>query len=229
MRETWVWFPGLGKSPGEEKGYSLQHSDLENSLDCVVRGFTKSQTRLSDFHTLVDEKIFKCLSISKQGNQKGPEDEVLLSCQADGEIPGGLGSGPQKPATRGWLSLAPGSSSWVVPDCFPGRVCPPCPCSASLAPSSSCLSAEHSWLYTLRFSSIFSITPIIISFLKTWTTSSCSLYGCSCKKAWVLKLNKLGFCCSFNSVTADISINPHKSPFVWFLPCKSLMSTHFCL
>ena len=142
---------------------------------------------------------------------------------------GGLENRPQKPATRGWLSLAPGSSSWVVPDCFPGRICPPCPCSASLAPSSSCLNAEHSRLYTLRFSSIFSITPIIISFLKIWSTSSCSLYGCSCKKAWVLKLNKLGFCYSFNSVTANISINPHKSPFVWFLRCKALMSTHFCL
>ena len=27
--------PGLGSSPGEEKGYSLQYSGLENSMDCV--------------------------------------------------------------------------------------------------------------------------------------------------------------------------------------------------
>ena len=26
--------PGLGRSPGEGKGYSLQHSGLENSMDC---------------------------------------------------------------------------------------------------------------------------------------------------------------------------------------------------
>ena len=41
--------PGLGRSPGEGKGYSLQYSDLENSMDCIVHGVTKSQTRLSDF------------------------------------------------------------------------------------------------------------------------------------------------------------------------------------
>ena len=41
--------PGLGRSPGEGKGYPLQCSGLENSMDCIVRGVTKSQTRLSDF------------------------------------------------------------------------------------------------------------------------------------------------------------------------------------
>ena len=42
--------PGLGRSPGEGKGYQLQYSGLGNSMDCVVRGVTKSRTRLSDFH-----------------------------------------------------------------------------------------------------------------------------------------------------------------------------------
>ena len=41
--------PGLGGSPGEGKGYPLQHSGLENSLDCVVHGVTKSWTRLTTF------------------------------------------------------------------------------------------------------------------------------------------------------------------------------------
>ena len=27
--------PGLGRSPGEGKGYSLQYSGLENSMDCL--------------------------------------------------------------------------------------------------------------------------------------------------------------------------------------------------
>ena len=40
----------MGKSPGEGKGYPLQYSALENSMDCIVRGVSKSQTRLSDFH-----------------------------------------------------------------------------------------------------------------------------------------------------------------------------------
>ena len=42
--------PGLGRSPGEGKGYPLQFSGLENSMDCIVNGVTKSQTQLSDFH-----------------------------------------------------------------------------------------------------------------------------------------------------------------------------------
>ena len=42
--------PGLGRSPGEAKGYPLQYSVLENSMDCIVHGSTKSQTRLNDFH-----------------------------------------------------------------------------------------------------------------------------------------------------------------------------------
>ena len=30
--------PGLGRSPGEGKGYPLQYSGLENSIDCIVHG-----------------------------------------------------------------------------------------------------------------------------------------------------------------------------------------------
>ena len=30
--------PGLGRSLGEGKGYPLQYSDLENSIDCIVHG-----------------------------------------------------------------------------------------------------------------------------------------------------------------------------------------------
>ena len=42
--------PGLGGSPGEGKGYPLQNSGLENSMDSIVHGVAMSQTRLSDFH-----------------------------------------------------------------------------------------------------------------------------------------------------------------------------------
>ena len=51
--------PGLGRSPGEGKGYPLQYSGLENSMDCIVHGICAksvhslqicSQTWLSDFH-----------------------------------------------------------------------------------------------------------------------------------------------------------------------------------
>ena len=42
--------PGLGRSPGEGKGYPLQYCGLENFMGCIVHGVSKSQTRLSDFH-----------------------------------------------------------------------------------------------------------------------------------------------------------------------------------
>ena len=43
---------GLGRSPGEGKGYPLQYSGLKNSMDCIVHGVAKSWTQLSDFHSL---------------------------------------------------------------------------------------------------------------------------------------------------------------------------------
>ena len=33
--------PGFGRSPGEGNGYPLQHSGLENSMDCIVHGGSK--------------------------------------------------------------------------------------------------------------------------------------------------------------------------------------------
>ena len=36
--------PRLGRSPGEGKGYPLQYSGLENSMDCIDHGVTKSRT-----------------------------------------------------------------------------------------------------------------------------------------------------------------------------------------
>ena len=36
--------PGLGRSPREGKGYALQYSGLENSMDCIVHGVAKSLT-----------------------------------------------------------------------------------------------------------------------------------------------------------------------------------------
>ena len=34
--------PGLRRSPGEGKGYPLQYSGLENSMDCIVHGVAES-------------------------------------------------------------------------------------------------------------------------------------------------------------------------------------------
>ena len=50
--------PGLGRSPGERKGCPLQYSGLENSMDCIGQGVTKSRTRLSNFHFSLEEYGF---------------------------------------------------------------------------------------------------------------------------------------------------------------------------
>ena len=42
--------PELGRAPGEGKGYPLQYSGLENSMECIDHGVAKSRTQLSDFH-----------------------------------------------------------------------------------------------------------------------------------------------------------------------------------
>ena len=52
--------PGLGRSPGEGKSYPLQYSGVENSMDCIVHGVTKSQKLLSDFHfqaSMIDQLV----------------------------------------------------------------------------------------------------------------------------------------------------------------------------
>ena len=50
--------PGLGRFPGEGNGYLLQCSGLENSMDCIVHGVAKNQTRLSSFHSLTHSGRF---------------------------------------------------------------------------------------------------------------------------------------------------------------------------
>ena len=50
VQETWVLSLGWENSPEEGKGYPLQYSCVENSMDSVVHLVSKSRTRLSDFH-----------------------------------------------------------------------------------------------------------------------------------------------------------------------------------
>ena len=49
--------PGLGRSSREGKGYPLQFCGLDNSTDCLVHGFAKSWTRLSDLHSLRELQV----------------------------------------------------------------------------------------------------------------------------------------------------------------------------
>ena len=62
--------PALGRSPGEGNGYPLQYSGLENSIECIVHGVAKSQTRLSDFH-------FHCQALARHGRSHSKETKNL--------------------------------------------------------------------------------------------------------------------------------------------------------
>ena len=82
--------PGLGRSPGEGNGYPLQYSGLENSMDCIVHGVTKSRTGLSDFHFISFWRIRRgMLWCGKLGyrsdlSQKPPCASVSLSIPGKG-------------------------------------------------------------------------------------------------------------------------------------------------
>ena len=64
--------PGLGRSSGEGKGYPLQYSGLENSMDCIVHGVTKGQTQLSDFCFSLSQVALKNPPIGKEPIGKEP-------------------------------------------------------------------------------------------------------------------------------------------------------------
>ena len=58
MQETWGSIPGWGRSSREGNGNPPQYSSLENPMDrgawwATVHGVSKSSTRLSDQHTLL--------------------------------------------------------------------------------------------------------------------------------------------------------------------------------
>ena len=54
----------LGRSPEEGKGYPLQSSGLENSMDCIVRGVAKSWTSTEQLSLSLLELDCLCLKFS---------------------------------------------------------------------------------------------------------------------------------------------------------------------
>ena len=81
----------------------LQYSGLENSMDCVVHGVTKSQTLLSNFHFYVNAtffclfKILLSILLKSKNNQdlqfrEFPGSPVVRTqhfhCHGPGSIPG---------------------------------------------------------------------------------------------------------------------------------------------
>ena len=70
MQETWVQSLGWEDPLEKEATYPLQYSGLENSMDCIVHGVTKSQTQLSDFHFHLQMIYSTVLVLGKQQNDK---------------------------------------------------------------------------------------------------------------------------------------------------------------
>ena len=71
---------GLGRSSREGKGYPFQYSGLENSMNCIVHGVTKSRARLSDFHFTSWPREHVCLA-------PAPLPEALQLLQRAGPSP----------------------------------------------------------------------------------------------------------------------------------------------
>ena len=76
---------GLQRSPGEGKGYPLRYSDLENSMDCIVHGVSKSRTQLSDFHIHTQDLMGVP---GDTGEKNPPADNAGDARDAVGSIPG---------------------------------------------------------------------------------------------------------------------------------------------
>ena len=55
--------PGLGRPPEEGKCCPLQYSGLENSMDCIAHGVSKSLTWLSNFRSLTYVRVCMCMCV----------------------------------------------------------------------------------------------------------------------------------------------------------------------
>ena len=101
--------PGLGRSPGEGKGYPLQYSGLENSMDCIVHRVAKSQTRAA------------CWAGAPWGGERG--SCVLQVCV----LPrGSWVPGLDNPGRGQWASRVRFGSSPCTWSCTHVALCPAC-------------------------------------------------------------------------------------------------------
>ena len=74
--------PGLGRPPGTGKGYPLQYPGLENSMDYIVDGVAKSQTRLSNFHFHHNQRKPTC---SNKGLSRAKNRYIIFKCKQNGK------------------------------------------------------------------------------------------------------------------------------------------------
>ena len=94
--------PGLGRSPGEGKGYPLQYPGLENSMNCIVPGVAKSRTRLSD--------LLHFTSLPERRGARPVHTTWRVSlCTLDLDMHAGKQGGP-----RGFSARETSSNGWWV-------------------------------------------------------------------------------------------------------------------
>ena len=100
--------PGLGRSPGERKGYPLQYSGLQNSMDSVVCGVAESDmTERLPFHSI------PCIYHTAAADAAA---KSLQSCQTlcdptDGSPPGSPLPGILQARTLEWVAIS-FSNAW---------------------------------------------------------------------------------------------------------------------
>jgi len=142
--------PGLGRSSGEGKGYPLQYSGLENSMDCIGLGVAKSRMteqlslslckllpntaafRMVQAHalTMPEERWIVCvpvswgrgarLSCAKQGKRSGRE---IKFPSPRGSTPGLSSSLEDLRPQRGLCCQSTASSKWTPTVIFPNPQC----------------------------------------------------------------------------------------------------------
>ena len=149
--------PGLGRSPGEGKGYPFQYSGLENSMDCIVHGVAKSWTQLSNFH------------FHPSGQFSSVAQSCPTLCDPMNRITPGLVS-----ITNSWSSLRFKSIESVMPSshlilCRPLLLLPPIPPSIRVFSNESTLRMRWPKYQSFSFSIIPSKEiPGLISFRMDW-------------------------------------------------------------
>ena len=107
---------GLGRSLGEGKGYPLQYSGLQNSMDFVVHWVTKSQTWLSDF-TFLNKWGRDWINEGRKNYYKGENVNVNVKLLSPGSSVHGIfqaivlewiaisfSKGSSQPKDRMWVS-----------------------------------------------------------------------------------------------------------------------------
>ena len=88
--------PGLGRSPGEGNSYPLQYSGLENSMDCIVHGVSKSQTHLPSSwvrkicwrRNRLPTPVFLAFPCGSAGKESACNEGDLISIPGLGRFPG---------------------------------------------------------------------------------------------------------------------------------------------